>query len=281
MGEGTVPPGTSDGSSGSSGSGSTPPMPPPPPPTCKYTCIAKLPLLCEELTDEKQCSARSDCDWGALACPMMCAPGGDCPPCPATCTTKVPPVCQSLADEKSCLQRSDCEWNQGPCPGMPCMPGGPCPPCPSSCEPKNPLPPPCPVIQAPPPGFCTGGTIVPKYNAAGCVVGYDCKQGYVTCTKLNQDYVAAVKAAKTCNPLSMSPVIQCSAQVEDQLFCPCTTFVNPGSAAFQKLVDLKKQWLAQSCDQQEIACPAIACMAPGSASCLGNTAAGTCVDDPN
>jgi hypothetical protein len=32
----------------------------------------------------------------------------------------------------------------------------------------------CPAISAPAPGFCTGGTIVPRKNANGCNAGFDC-----------------------------------------------------------------------------------------------------------
>lgn len=32
----------------------------------------------------------------------------------------------------------------------------------------------CPSLSPPAPGFCTGGTIKPRYDATGCVVGYDC-----------------------------------------------------------------------------------------------------------
>jgi hypothetical protein len=273
-----VPP---NGGGTKSNTGSTPPAPmpePPPPPDCKYTCIPKLPLTCEELSGEKQCLSRPDCEWGAMACPMSCAAPGPCPPCPSSCTTKTPPVCQGLTDKNSCAARSDCEWTQSQCPGAPCMPGGPCPPCPFTCNPKGPQA--CPPY-APPVPMCKDGTVVPKYDSKGCLVAYECKPYYTSCSKLNQAYMAAVKAAKACNPISMQPMIQCSAQVDTQLFCPiCPTFVNPSNKAFATLVDLKKQWKAQSCHLQEIACPAVMCQPPTSASCLGTGTVGTCTNDP-
>jgi hypothetical protein len=78
----------------------------------------------------------------------------------------------------------------------------------------------------------------------------------------------------------MLPVIQCSIKVDDQLFCPCPTFVNPGNSAYQKLLQLKKQWQAQGCNLQGIACPAVMCAQPKSASCLGSATTGVCTDDP-
>lgn len=268
---------------------------PPPTETCEYACIPKYPLLCEELTDEQQCKARADCDWQVLACPMICMDDGKggCLPCPETavCVTKAPPICQVL-DEKQCLNRSDCEWLQGPCPMAPCTPDGVCPPCPFSCQPKNPLPPPpppppCQTIPAPDPSWCKDGTIVPKYDAAGCVVGYDCKPGTTTsCFDLNDAYVKAVQDAKACLPYSTGMTKQCSLSVDTQLMCPlCTTFVNPANTkAIQLIKDIESKFQAQKCDQLEIACPAIACADPKSASCVSDTnpagTTGQCVDDP-
>lgn len=34
----------------------------------------------------------------------------------------------------------------------------------------------CPTLSPPAPSFCTGGTITPKKDEAGCVRGYDCVQ---------------------------------------------------------------------------------------------------------
>jgi eight-cysteine-cluster-containing protein len=114
--------------------------PPPKPPVCEYACIPKLPLLCEELTGQKQCQARKDCEWAQAMCPAIaCAPNQPCPPCPFTCISKAPPICQQLA-EAECKSRKDCEWGFGPCPMCyPPTPGGPCE-CKPSCLPAPVLP---------------------------------------------------------------------------------------------------------------------------------------------
>ena len=267
--------------------GSTDPSPPPPTETCEYECIPKLPLLCEELGAQSECLARTDCEWAQGPCPMMpCVQGQPCPPCPYSCQTKAPPICQSLTTEKACTARSDCEWDVAVCPAI-CQDDGKggCLPCPATgtCMPKTPVPPPCPTIAAPPPGFCPNGTIVYDKDANGCVTGFHCEapQG---CWDLNTAYINAVKKAKACNPYSMSPVDQCAQQVNNALFCPiCTTFINPfNSAAVQEMKDLEQKWLALSCDQMEVACPAMACQAPASATCLPGAAGstgGSCVDD--
>ena len=255
---------------------------------CEYECIPKLPLLCEELTDQQQCLVRPDCDWGAFNCPMICMDDGKggCLPCPSGCYTKAPPICQSLTDEKACTARSDCEWDMAVCPAI-CQDDGKggCLPCPATgtCRPKTPVPPPCPPVASPPPGFCPNGTIVYDKDANGCVTGYHCEapQG---CWDLNTAYINAVKKAKACNPYVMTPMNQCAKQVNTALFCPiCPTFINPAnSAAVQEMTDLEQKWLALKCDQMELACPAIACEPSKSATCLpggAGSASGSCVDD--
>lgn len=261
--------------------------PPPPTEECEYTCIPKLPLLCEELTDEQQCKARSDCEWGQWVCPAICQDDGKggCLPCPSTCYTKQPPICQDL-DEQQCKARPDCEWDTLACT-MECIDDGKggCLPCDPKgvCQPTTPPPPPCPEIAAPPPGFCTGGKIVPKIDpVTGCTVGFTCEMPGQTCFDLNKAYIDALQEAKGCNAMVATPYIQCSKLVETELLCGgCSTYVNPSNtAALQKMADAKQKFFAQSCDQQEIACPANACMMPKSASCLPTPGSlGSCVDD--
>jgi len=256
--------------------------------TCKYQCIPKLPLLCEELTGEQQCVTRTDCEWAQGPCPMMCADDGKggCLPCPYSCRTKAPPICQSLLDATQCQARPDCEWEPLACAAV-CIDDGkggclPCDPA-GTCKPKTVVPPPCPTIAPPPPGFCTGGKIVYQKDASGCVVGYSCEMPQPNdCWSLNAAFINAVKKAKACNPYSMMPVEQCSKQVKNALFCPvCPTFISPfNAAAVQEMADLEQKWLALSCDKLEIACPAMACPTPQSASCLPSSAGtGICTDD--
>jgi hypothetical protein len=131
-------------------SGST--CPPPPPPTCEYTCIPKLPLLCDELTDQKVCGTRADCEWAQGACPAIaCAPGTICPPCTFSCRAKTPPLCSTL-DEKACGTRKDCTWAPPEvcpmmCPAADCGCNTPvCQPAkpPTSCKPAD-----CPSLGMP------------------------------------------------------------------------------------------------------------------------------------
>jgi len=215
--------------------------PPPTTPVCEYTCIPKLPLLCEELTDENACGARSDCEWadGPCACPTVCEDDG-----------------------------------QGGC--KPCEAKG-------LCAPKDPVPPPCPEIAAPPPGYCADGKVIFSKDQNGCVTGYTCElPNQKSCSDLNAAYVAAVAKAKVCNPYSMLPVQECGKQVDSALLCPiCPTFVSVfATAELQEMDDLRAKWIAQSCHLMEIACPTIACEAPKSATCMPSSAGlGVCTPD--
>jgi hypothetical protein len=259
--------------------------PPPKPPVCEYSCIPKLPLLCEELKDAKQCAARTDCEWAEGPCPAMpCSSDQPCPPCAKSCRTKSPAICQQL-DEKQCLARSDCQWEPLACTAV-CIDDGKggCLPCPQKgvCAPKSPLPPPCPTIAAPPPGYCAGGKIVAIKNKDGCVTGYSCEPpNQKSCTDLDTAYVAAVAKAKACNPASMLPVQECDKLVDPSLFCPiCPTFVSVfATTALQEMDDLRAKWLALKCDAMQIACPAMACQEPKGATCVAtSTGSGRCTD---
>jgi hypothetical protein len=288
-GDGSDPgtPGTGDGSEPPS-PGTTPPSPPAPP-KCKYQCIPKLPLLCDELNDEKQCKARSDCEWDMLACPAICQDDGKggCLPCPAKgfCRAKTPPICQSIADKQQCTARPDCEWEPLACIMIYPPPPGCTDPNAGTCKPKSPVPPPCPTLPAPPPDYCKGGKIIYDKDSNGCVIGYHCEVPQTqTCWDLNKAYINAIGEAKACNPYIASPAPQCTKSVKTALFCPlCDTFINPqNTAAIAKMTAAETKWKSLSCDQMEVACPAMACMAPKSATCLPGGSApggGSCVDD--
>lgn len=338
-----VPP-TDAGSEGKAGA----PIPPGTDldPNCTYSCIAKKPLLCEELKDKSQCASRADCEWGPQVCPMIACQEGDpsCVPCPPeACQTKTTPQCGDVKDAKSCAARPECEWM------VPvCMAPGHCDP---YCAPKQTQ---CPPVASPPPDFCKGGTVTPKYDAQGCVVGFDCQQiscppiappppdyclggtieykhdaqgcvvGYgckpqqcppiappppdfckdgtiewkvdaqgctvgfkcvktETCQTLAALYAKTVQQARECNPFILTAVKQCMAQVQDGLYCGCPTIVNTfATAELQKLKDLEAKFLAAGCDKQPIACPAVACQAPVTASCQYDAAQqkGFCMPDP-
>jgi hypothetical protein len=260
--------------------------PPPKPPVCEYTCIPKLPLLCEELSGEKQCGARTDCEWAEApcACPAICEDDGKggckpCPPCAKTCRAKAPSICQQL-DEKTCATRSDCQWDILACAAV-CQDDGKggCLPCPNQgvCNPKTPLPPPCPELAPPPPGYCAGGKIIVTKDKNGCMTSFTCElPNQKSCSDLNVAYIAAVGKAKVCNPYSMMPVQECGTQVDSELFCPiCPAFVSIfATAAVKEMDDLRAKFIAAGCDQMEIACPANACQAPKSATCLPSSAGG-------
>jgi hypothetical protein len=147
------------------------------------------------------------------------------------------------------------------------------------------VPPPCPTLPAPPPDYCKGGKIVYHKDQNGCVIGYHCEMPQTqTCWDLNKAYINAVNEAKACNPFIASPAPQCTKQVKTALFCPiCDTFINPqNTTAIAKMTAAETKWKSLSCDSMEIACPAMACQLPKSATCLpGGSASGggSCVDD--
>jgi hypothetical protein len=88
--------------------------------SCTYTCIAKLPLLCEELPLMSGCIARADCEWGATVCPACATQNGLPCPCTASCRTKAVATCD-LLDAAQCKARLDCTWLIAPCPlGVAC-----------------------------------------------------------------------------------------------------------------------------------------------------------------
>ena len=99
------------------------------------------------------------------------------------------------------------------------------------------------------------------------------------CAALAQQYKAELKKAKTCYPMSMTPVLQCGFEVSTDIVCNiCTTFVN--STAGLDLV--KKQWTANGCDKNlQWPCPAMACQPPVGGKCVSSasgSSAGSCQD---
>lgn len=96
--------------------------------------------------------------------------------------------------------------------------------------------------------------------------------GSKTCAQLEADYAKALAKAKSCS--GILPVVQCAESVQDELACPCPTFVEAtNTAAIAELKALEKQWKDDGCNV--IVCPAIACVSPGSAAC---SSAGVCQD---
>jgi|GEM_PF-6947960 hypothetical protein len=277
-----------------------------PPPKCEFKCLAKTPLLCDELTEASDCKGRPDCEWGPGVCPAIaCGPEGDCPPCLETCQPKQAAPCENLG-QNACEESSECSWIIAPC--LACDPSSTdgCE-CPSFCQPQT--EPSCPALPTPvtcPPNsesvpvydeygcitdytcqnlcpsmpmpMCEEGTeLVTFYDDAGCVM-YECKATTTTCGELFEEYKKTVVEAKSCMGV-LTYAAQCDTAMPSQLACGCDTFVNNSNgAAVAKLKALKTAWDATTCAQQ-INCITLPCIAPKSASCNapeGGT--GTCQD---
>ena len=90
------------------------------------------------------------------------------PPHPDLCKGGIP---HATTDTKGCNLAPTCE-----CPSEPaCGPNTKAVPrpngaCGSTCEPSA-----CPEVIEPGPNQCPSGGFVPKYNASGCISGFDCK----------------------------------------------------------------------------------------------------------
>ncbi|MCA9672277.1 MAG: hypothetical protein KC503_42075 [Myxococcales bacterium] len=142
---------------------------------------------------------------------------------------------------------------------------------------KDQCPPPPPIAPCPP-----DRVFVPEYDSNGCLIGGRCESvNKVECDKLAKDYQSALTQAKQCNPLSMSPVLQCAQQVDNALACGCPTLVNNTNIqAVAQLAALKKKWDSLQCGIG-IVCPAMPCWLPQGATCTGapGSTAGSCVDN--
>jgi eight-cysteine-cluster-containing protein len=155
---------SSDSSSSNGGEGASSE----PKTSCEYICIPKLPLLCEELTEEQACSDRADCTWGAFQCPACADINGQGCECKPTCQTRSVPVCQGLT-EQDCQKRADCGWNQAVCPE--CGADRDCG-CSAICQPiSEPQPTPItpPIGECRPTG-CSGEVCSDREVVTDCVV---------------------------------------------------------------------------------------------------------------
>jgi hypothetical protein len=100
--------------------------------------------------------------------------------------------------------------------------------------------------------------------------------GDKSCTKLNEDYVKAVTAAKKCvYGTSPNP---CSVKVKGDLECQCPTFVNPANAAaMAELTAIEAAWTAKGC----VSTPTCLCADPLAGACYagpGGPSDGSCHD---
>ena len=128
-------------------------------------------------------------------------------------------------------------------------------------------------------GSNTGGTGGGSGGASGGSGGTGGGPG-LTCKQLESNYAASLKKAKSCSPIL--PVVQCTSKVDDELACPCPTFINPGNtAAAAELAKLKAEWKTQNCSAG-VVCPLVLCAQPSGATCVGGSATnGSCVDNKN
>jgi hypothetical protein len=123
-------------------------------------------------------------------------------------------------------------------------------------------------------GGVTGGS-----GGLGGVAGFGGGTGGGSCGALEQAYSDVLTQAKVCNPfIDMN---ECTAQVADQLACPCgPTFVNGGNGETIKMLqEIQDQWSAQKC-YEGIGCPAIACQPPAGGGCEVDASgkSGSCQD---
>jgi hypothetical protein len=123
-------------------------------------------------------------------------------------------------------------------------------------------------------GTSTGGTSTGGTSTGGTSTGGTSTGGTsgTSCAELEGMYAAALAEAKSCNSLINS--LQCTQQVNDELACPCTTYVNPANAdAMAMLAKAQEEWKLQGCGDN-IGCPAIACPVPQGGGCVPNGAGG-------
>jgi hypothetical protein len=95
----------------------------------------------------------------------------------------------------------------------------------------------------------------------------------LTCAELQTAYAKAMVDARKC--IAALAVLQCTQQVTSALACGCPTFVNDKT----ELDKIKAQWDAAACGAA-ILCPAIACPAPGMATCVPMNSGDVCVTTP-
>ena len=94
--------------------------------------------------------------------------------------------------------------------------------------------------------------------------------GGQSCGQLQDEYAAALPAARACSPNSGGG--QCDQQAPETLGCTCQTSVNDKSTLDQ----IQARWTAAGC---QTVCSAIACITPRSGLCrAGDAGGGTCTD---
>ena len=284
------------------GTDATPTAPPPPP----ASCIPAEQTRCDEFAAEVPCNATSGCSWQQTCAPP--SPNGiPGQSCSISCVAAAPASCESLA-ERDCLGRQDCSWNPQPCPSTPTPGwGGGTPD--ATCQPFCQIAATrCPTLVPPPKDFCGSAPPLPRYDAEGCVIGFDCASvcpvvaepdcglnstalakydpngcliGYTcsttatSCQALTDAYRKALKQAKACTVGTLTQ--SCGELMPSALQCPCPTPVNSENpAALAELRRLQQEFSLGGCDK-DVVCPAIGC-AVSRSTCAAVGGIGQCID---
>jgi hypothetical protein len=140
--------------------------------------------------------------------------------------------------------------------------------------------PPCALIECPAAmnDVCLpadGGQGVCSYSPSGAGGSPADDAGSSSCDDLQSQYAAAITAAQSCDPHGSA---QCQQLVSSSLSpcSSCPTYVNDASAPGA----IEQRWQQAGCGEA-VACPAIACVAPTSATCFpADGGGGVCVRGP-
>jgi hypothetical protein len=140
--------------------------------------------------------------------------------------------------------------------------------------------PPCALIECPAAlnDVCLatdGGHGICSYSPNGAG-GSPADAGSSSCDDLQSQYAATLTAAQSCDPNGSA---QCQQLVSSSLSpcSSCTTYVNEASA----LSAIEQKWQQAECGNVAVACPAIACVPPSSATCFpADGGGGLCVRAP-
>jgi len=109
-----------------------------------------------------------------------------------------------------------------------------------------------------------GGSAASEHesDAGGLDGGKPDAAGGENCDALAAAYSAALVHAKSCTT-DLDP--QCTKLVDDNLACPCPTFVWQFSPEVKTLASLEQQWQTGGCAKP---CPNDSCIVPQSANCV-------------
>ena len=128
---------------------------------------------------------------------------------------------------------------------------------------------------------CSGKAVVESASGGDATGsgGGDGPDAGMSCEELGAEYQKQLEQARLCSP-ELS-VLQCTLQVDSELYCPCPRLVNPANAAaVSSLKDLRAAWVAKSCPPAPPVCDAGTCPVPAAGQCApqpqGSAAPGLC-----